>query len=267
MGCPPIKRMLPFGNPKPPTNPSWEAIRKLNNHVITYPSPTDPDVILYSVKLDVLELPVEYEAIINIIPAQYGLAPSTSQPSPQQTGLSLGEVAYPPYDFYIHVGQGRPDIATLEVMARRAGYKKPDNQNHVIPGHQCPDLGFDIALPEKLHTNVDSHALLHDLTYHDGLEGIRLSEDAGLYLCEFTYYVSLACSQLVTSASRSSHFASTKVLSTEQISTTTSRSQTMNPFVLFIHVPPETQDFPIERSQEMVLKIIQWVGGQACTSE
>ncbi|KAJ1652771.1 hypothetical protein IWQ61_006969 [Dispira simplex] len=257
----------PFGNPKPPTNPSWEAIRILKNHVIPYPNPSNPDIILYLVKLDVLELPVEYEAITNIIPAKYGLTPSSSQANPQQTRLSSGEIINnPPYDFYIHIGQGRPDIVTFEGMARRYGYEKPDNQNRVAPGHQCPDLGFDIALPEKLYTNVGSHTLLHYIMYCDGLKGIRLSDDAGLYLCEFTYYVSLACSQFVAAAFRSSHSAKASTSSTRWTSTNTTttsgRHPKKEPLVLFIHVPPESEDFPIERSQEIVFKVIQWVGAQ-----
>ncbi|KAJ1927438.1 Pyroglutamyl-peptidase 1 [Tieghemiomyces parasiticus] len=222
----PVKCMLitgfePFGEPRPPTNPSWQAVKDLQGRVLDI---TPLDGPPFRLRLYVRELPVEYAAILAIIPELHRARPEGSGG----------------YDYYLHVGQGSPGGAKVETRARRHGYHKRDNRGTLLPDGQVPDLpGVPSDIPALLTTRVDTQQLAQVLAHRMDPPFVQSSMDAGLYLCEFTYYVSMACSW------------------------TQDPTQVGPNNVLFLHIPQEGQPFSLAQSQQLVLECATWLGQHA----
>uniref|UniRef100_A0A5F9DK87 Pyroglutamyl-peptidase I n=1 Tax=Oryctolagus cuniculus TaxID=9986 RepID=A0A5F9DK87_RABIT len=119
-----------------------------------------------SVDLHVYEIPVEYKTVQRLIPALW------EKHSPQ---------------LVVHVGvSGMATTVTLEKCGHNKGYKGLDNR-HFCPGSQCcVEDG-----PESIDSVIDMDAVCERLT-ELGLDvTVTISQDAGRYLCDFTYYTSL----------------------------------------------------------------------------
>ncbi|ODQ56015.1 peptidase C15, pyroglutamyl peptidase I-like protein [Saitoella complicata NRRL Y-17804] len=93
------------------------------------------------------------------------------------------------WDYIFHCGASaaRPKVS-IETRARRSGYELPDTDGLVTPG------GFAVPKGEgeqEYATAIDVPALVAHLE-GKGWEGkVQVSNDAGLYLCEWTYFHSL----------------------------------------------------------------------------
>ncbi|KAL2068166.1 hypothetical protein VTL71DRAFT_16264 [Oculimacula yallundae] len=87
-----------------------------------------------------------------------------------------------------------PNVFRFETIARREGYKLPGDDGKHIDSKELKDLG----LPETLHTSFDIEAAWRKvkdqyplkILYQD--PDTSVSDDAGLYFCEFRLYSSLA---------------------------------------------------------------------------
>ena len=96
----------------------------------------------------------------------------------------------PNYDIVLNIGMapGRK-FYTLETCAHRDGYNKPDVDGRTLQGdtHWKDTYGA----PEILHTGFDTEDVWR--RWKSGLmsEDIRPSNNAGHYLCDFTYYASM----------------------------------------------------------------------------
>jgi len=92
-------------------------------------------------------------------------------------------------DLCVHVGVVHPGPLHLEKLARNREYCYPDTDGAYPPEGCVVDLP---DAPPRLSSTVDVDAVLARLkrTGHSGVP-ITGSVDAGLYLCEFTYYCSL----------------------------------------------------------------------------
>lgn len=119
-----------------------------------------------SVDLHVYEIPVEYKTVQRLIPALW------EKHSPQ---------------LVVHVGvSGMATTVTLEKCGHNKGYKGLDNR-HFCPGSQCcVEDG-----PESIDSVIDMDAVCERLTSLGLDVTVTISQDAGRYLCDFTYYTSL----------------------------------------------------------------------------
>ncbi|KAI9876925.1 MAG: hypothetical protein M1830_005281 [Pleopsidium flavum] len=90
------------------------------------------------------------------------------------------------------MGAGR-DYYALETRARRDGYVLRDCEGGVPFGGSADPPGDDERErgPEMLQSTVVNGRVLR--AWQDGVPDfdVRLSDDAGRYLCDFTYYTSL----------------------------------------------------------------------------
>ncbi|KAJ1992932.1 hypothetical protein H4R33_000869 [Dimargaris cristalligena] len=227
----------PFGTPRPATNSSWEAIKGLEGLEI----PVFHGGKLSVLRVHVHRLPVEYDGVLQAV---RDLHLPTEGNSPH-------------YDFYIHVGQAKPDQCALEQFARRTGYVRADNHGKSLPDQQCPPLGGE-PMPTRFESTVSVAGLAQYLRDVCQQPLVHASNDAGLYLCEFTYYVSMYYQWQHTRA-QGQH------LTTPEEPPSSSSVPVGN--VLFIHIPPENQPMSLDQSRALILSTLQWVGQEMPTAK
>ncbi|KAG0344288.1 hypothetical protein BG004_004601 [Podila humilis] len=195
----------PFG--KHTTNPSWLSVKPLHNTVLDL---TPLQVISENKKTDdhhhhhhhqatqalviCQELPVEYRKVPDLVPllhAQHTTIKNNSNNEQQQNGQEKEEVFAKTY--FIHVGVGRDGHTAIETLANRTGYGAPDNaqwQPESKTTAPVPKEEWNND-PEVLNTTVDTAELAKFLTEEKGWI-CQQSLDAGHYLCEYTFYLSMA---------------------------------------------------------------------------
>ncbi|KAJ2490863.1 Pyroglutamyl-peptidase 1 [Coemansia sp. RSA 2050] len=177
----------PFGKPRPSNNRSWQAVKQLAGERIVV---GDELVLCHC-----FELPVSYNPVSELVPC-----------------LHQGEK----YSLVIHCGAGQSGKVGIEQLAHRTGYTKQGNggEGDVPAGNCVPNY----STPDELRTSVSVDGLRAALAAK-GWAHVETSQDAGRYLCEFTYYTSLAEAQ-----------------------TTYPSRQLPPPLTLFVHVPPKECD-------------------------
>ncbi|KAJ1960758.1 hypothetical protein GGI12_003632 [Dipsacomyces acuminosporus] len=195
----------PFGNPRQKDNRSWQTIKQLAGEQIVV---GDTAVVC-----DCHEIPVSYAPVSEIVPR-----------------LHLDRE----YSIVIHCGAGVPGVVRIEQLAHRCGYDKPGNGGEQdVPAGNCVP-GYQTA--DELCTTVN----VEDLKAHlitKGWKETAVSTDAGHYLCDFTYYVSLADGE-----------------------TTYKARELPAPQTLFIHVPPLTNDpYSDEELAEVIREILRFL--------
>ena len=136
-------------------NPSWEAVKPLQG------------VELSGCTVETALLPVEYEG------QHERVATLWRQHSPV---------------LCVHVGVGRKGAFALETECRVGPYRQKD-----ALGKHCGSSGECIVDSTPcLRTRCPVESVLAVLQAEEGALAVRASSDAGLYLCEFTYYISSA---------------------------------------------------------------------------
>ncbi|GAA6019855.1 hypothetical protein JCM11491_004842 [Sporobolomyces phaffii] len=211
-------------------NPSWEAVQRLHDTVLdSRPSFTsrrtevDPDSTWSSlnrkIRISSSLLPVKYASVLSQVPPLHTTGTETSGPP----------------DLILHVGVGREGAIRLEQRARKWGYDKLDVDGHLGPFDDAENRrGFAgdawIELEEELATQVDGARVVASAK-RGGVEHVDVSDDAGLYLCEFTFYASLG-SALKQNSGRPTP-------------------------VQFIHVPPFGKPYTLD-DLTAALKVLVW---------
>lgn len=96
----------------------------------------------------------------------------------------------PKYDIVLNIGlaPGR-NFYTLETLAHRDGYNKKDEDGKTLEGDTF--WVIDLKAPERLYTCFDTEDVWR--RWKSGLMNVDLrpSNNAGHYLCDFTYYACL----------------------------------------------------------------------------
>ncbi|GAA5889586.1 hypothetical protein JCM16303_006972 [Sporobolomyces ruberrimus] len=212
---------------KVPVNPSWEAVQRLHNTTLTKaPRPLDltdttPDSSPSSfrpIRISSSLIPVRYSSVLSQIPQLHTTGFEGSSPN-----------------LIIHVGVGLEGKIRLEQRARKWGYEKLDVDGQLGPLDELENKrGFKgeewVEIEEELRTRIDGNRVV-ECAKRRGIEEIELSENAGLYLCEFTYYCSLG-SALKQNSGRPTP-------------------------VQFIHVPPISKPYSLEQLTS-ALEILVW---------
>ncbi|KAI9592492.1 hypothetical protein BDF19DRAFT_451336 [Syncephalis fuscata] len=227
----------PFGHPRPPTNPSWELLKPLNN--------TEIELEGRRIQLHCRELPVVYEKAKKMVFELHRTSRSTANLGDASDADLVG------YDMYIHIGQGGLGSVFIEQQARNGPYSRQDNDQH-IPSHPyCEGLDGDDNSKYPLHTyhpvyrtRIDVLALHEWLTKERSWPDVRISEDPGLYLCEYVYYHSLHVSHAMSNT-------------TEPVSS--SLGDKSEKPVLFIHVPTPKHPFTIDQLTALVNDAVYWL--------
>jgi len=258
-------------------NPSWLAVRMLHNLVLDPSNSADTATpgprSSRRIHITSLYVPTVYKDVLSIIPRVHNRPPvlpssvTDARPPPEDG-----------YDFILHVGVAPPDLMRLESGAHKLGYKKPDNNGELAPvvedsgrfdntkesaeekaeGERLKDhiqkLNNNFKLPggdsvrgfgkgyeqfdEELVSDLRAEEFVEELKSR-GHKEVRVSNDAGRYLCDFIYYCSLA----------------------EQRRTNTElNGKGKSSRVLFFHCPPVDQ--PLSTPQ--VADYIKWLVMLVC---
>lgn len=145
----------PFGSHK--INASWQAVKLL---------PEMLDVDDLDVTLIVEEIPVDYEESVKRM-------------------SKLCEEHKPILVINVGVSALATEM-TLETCASKHGYVKPDTRGKVPSQKECC-----LGETPRVSTNLALEKLVADLNNLEIGVNFCTSNNAGLYLCEFTYYTSL----------------------------------------------------------------------------
>ncbi|GAA5930248.1 uncharacterized protein JCM15063_004755 [Sporobolomyces koalae] len=217
-----------------PVNPSWEAVQQLDNTTVPQGSDStgatrhsgsrDAPAAQRSIRFSSSLLPVKYAAVLSQIPTLHSSTHTT-------TTTSSGKSP----DLIIHVGVGLEGRIRIESRARKWGYNQLDVEGHLAPlddgENQRGFAGNEwIELQEGLETTINIDTVV-EAAKRRGVQHIETSRDAGLYLCEFTYYASLACAL---------------------------KHNSVDPTpVLFVHVPPIGKPYSLDELTG-ALRVIAW---------
>lgn len=143
----------PFGGHA--VNSSWVAVQELEKLGLGE-----------AVDLHVCEVPVEYQAVQDLLPSLW------KEPQPQ---------------LVVHVGvSGLATTVTLEQCGHNKGYKRLDNCSFCPASQCCMDSG-----PDCIQSVLDMETVCKTVNGSDLGVTLSVSKDAGRYLCDYTYYTSL----------------------------------------------------------------------------
>ncbi|KAG0211152.1 hypothetical protein BGX28_008462 [Mortierella sp. GBA30] len=196
----------PFGRHL--TNPSWLSVQPLHNTTLDLPAFSPEKESLHPKEhhkatkafLVCQELPVEYRKVPELVPAlhaQHSRKVLSAVPNVDQTADATEGLEDENEEFlktyYIHVGVGLDGHTAIETQAHRTGYGAPDNAQWSPPSKEEPPVTLEAwsADPDLLTTTVDTAALAKYLQSEKGWI-CKQSLDAGHYLCEYTFYLSMA---------------------------------------------------------------------------
>ncbi|NP_001018362.1 pyroglutamyl-peptidase 1 [Danio rerio] len=143
----------PFGEHT--VNASWVAVQELEKLGLGD-----------DINLHVAEVPVEYQAVQNLLP-------------------SLWKDHLP--QLVVHVGvSGMATTVTLEQCGHNQGYMRMDNCMFCPVSRCCVDGG-----PDCIHSVIDMDMVCKRVNSSGLGVSVSVSKDAGRYLCDYTYYMSL----------------------------------------------------------------------------
>ncbi|KAF8993731.1 hypothetical protein BDQ17DRAFT_1252589 [Cyathus striatus] len=260
-------------------NASWLAVKPLHDTLFFTETPSHPlntsegapSSTTRAIHISALEIPVSYEAVLDIVPLLHLRPPVVPE--------SISKFPSPPnggYDFIFHIGVAGRGPLRMERLGHKLGYNMKDangklaaivhssskGYNGVPEGVQMmqnmvkDQHGMDVAdtaedtvvrptrgfgpgyekFADEITTEIDVTRLVQELK-QSGIEQVYSSMDAGHYLCDFIYYCSLA------EAKRNAKLDEKR----------------KTPHVLFLHCPPVNQPLSTEEVTDAIKRIIVWV--------
>jgi pyroglutamyl-peptidase len=232
-----------------PVNPAWEIARGLPAHLPALRA-KDPEARqapdLPAVRIQVHPAPVRvnYKTVRALVPtlwetkaeAETGTAQEVEQ---QEPASAAAAPAGRGPDIVIHIGMASPGaVYQIERRGHRTGYHAPD-----VDGERLEDEFGDDAtrhgpawpwygLPDELETDLDVPDVWTRWRQHSAKHlDLRISDDAGRYLCDFIYYSSLAVCY----------------------------KQQRPRKVLFLHVPSDASEAAVARGRELAVNLVRAV--------
>ncbi|CAK7203029.1 hypothetical protein SEUCBS139899_005758 [Sporothrix eucalyptigena] len=183
-----------------PVNPSWEIASRLPEYL---PRKDSSSSTLPRVRIVVYPEPVRvnYQTVRKLIPTLWGPNDPKINPPPGDTDAGRSFVPPAKIDLLLHIGMAGPRLHyALERVGRRDGYNLRDVDDQLL-GDTAADRADPnwvwYGVPAALESDLDLDDVLQRWRAHstdrDGVNhDLRISVDAGRYLCDFIYTSSLA---------------------------------------------------------------------------
>ncbi|KAK1769410.1 putative pyroglutamyl peptidase type I [Phialemonium atrogriseum] len=208
-----------------PVNPSWEIASRLPDYLPPIRAKTAHPSSSSAAPLPPVRILVHPEAIRVNYQTVRGLVPRLWDLGGDKRRI----------DVAIHIGMAGPAMAySVERRGHRDGYALKDVDGELLKDQdrrlrEGEDWVWH-GMPKEMETDFDLDDVLGRWKKHspDGLD-LRISEDAGRYLCDFIYFSSLA------------HL--TKAQETKR--------------VVFLHVPSNSSEKAIATGRELALQLIR----------
>lgn len=282
-------------------NPSWLAVELLHDVVISVDPSSNPDgqTVMFDdpspirpIHISVLQIPVSYEAVLDIVPGLHARPPvlpklDTSFPPPPEKG----------YDFIFHIGVAGRGPLRMEKLGHKLGYHMKDADGKLAPivrtspkdfsrrpddpspaenlererlsmdmvesgGDTAvrPARGFGSAyenFPDELPTDIDVTRLVQDLK-HSGIEV------HSPFSPEVAIYLTFARQQIYTSMDAGHYLCDFIYYCSlaEAKRTAKPYEKRRNTQVLFLHCPPVGQPLSAEEVTDAIKRIIVWICGE-----
>lgn len=193
-----------------PVNPAWEITRLLPEYLPPPPGKTamqqnrrpEADApILPPVRIQKYPLPirVNYQTVRELVPTLWD-----DGPGDQQQAGAYRQAPGPPngqqkkIDLMVHIGMAGPRrFYSIERRGHRDGYRGLDVDGQPLGDEERRVREGDKWIWHGLPDEIETDLLLDDVLdrwkgYVPWDADVRVSEDAGRYLCDFIYYSSLA---------------------------------------------------------------------------
>ena len=130
LGCDPLIASLTTTHLKQPfshyqENPSWTAVKQLQNTILHTDIPSDATVVgdrQRPIHISTLQIPVVYEAILDVVPGLHARPPILPDSMPADH-LPPPETSY---DFMFHIGVAGRGPLRLERVGHKLGYHMKD---------------------------------------------------------------------------------------------------------------------------------------------
>ncbi|KAI1107709.1 peptidase [Jackrogersella minutella] len=208
-----------------PVNPAWEITASLPDYLPPdrAKDPARQTASSTAPAVRILKdgpVRVNYEVVRNLMPSLWD--------DPEQK-----------IDYVIHIGMAGPQpVYSIERRGHRDGYDKPDVDGQLLGDEQRRKREGDkwvwSDVPAELITDLDIENIYQRWVQRspDNLRSqLRLSEDAGHYLCDFIYFSSLAHLHKLQRPKK----------------------------VIFLHVPLNPDEQSLRRGKELALQLIRSV--------
>ncbi|KAK4464159.1 hypothetical protein QBC42DRAFT_337110 [Cladorrhinum samala] len=212
-----------------PVNPSWEIVSSLPDYLPPIRPKTaaaPSSALLPPIRLLVHPEPihVSYRTVRSLVPTLHSQKP----------------------DIVVHVGMAGPRAYySIERRGHRDGYQMQDVDGKYLADYE--DVNSDDwvwkDLPEEIETDFDCEDVLRKWkNYSPRYSDLRISEDAGHYLCDFIYFSSLA--ELYKKGKREGEGGGEGEVRKK---------------VIFLHVPSDASEGAVLRGRELLLQLVRGV--------
>eukprot|EP00039_Didymoeca_costata_P019400 m.337393 g.337393 ORF g.337393 m.337393 type:complete len:536 (+) comp18116_c0_seq1:105-1712(+) len=198
--CVLITGFEPFGTHA--INPSWEIANKLDGKTVSGSATQTAHK-----KARGTHTPMTYTIRSVLLPVVYSKVPEIMDDLLQDSNISL----------VVHCGVGLPGSFRMEERARNRDYTKIDNDGESPHDNRCGEG------PDELSTKIDLQRVLSRVSDASGIQ-VNKSTDAGLYLCEYTYYNTMNKSEVPA---------------------------------VFIHIPPIEKPYTLQEMETKIEQIVQ----------
>lgn len=207
-----------------PQNPSWEIAHQLPDYLppvrAKVPGAAASAIPLPPVRIIVHPAPVRvnYQVVRSLVPVLW---------DPSYAGRKI--------DYVVHIGMAGPRLFyALERQGHRDGYNMKDVDGELLrDDKRREEEGKDwvwYGTPPTIETDLDTDDIMKRWQKYspDGAD-LRLSTDAGHYLCDFIYFSSLAHLWKAQDHKR----------------------------VVFLHVPADASDGAVRTGKELMVQLIR----------
>lgn len=169
-------------------NPSWLAVKPLHNTFISLDLPSNPivvdDQIVLSdnqsrsrpIHISALEIPVSYDAVLNVVPGLHARPPILPQtqteffPLPPESG----------YDFMFHVGVAGRGPLRMERQGHKLGYHMKDAEGKLASVVRSSPKDFSRRAEDTLVAeNIERERLGMDIVETGGDSVVRPTRGFG----------------------------------------------------------------------------------------